>query len=93
MASNKPDLKHLEGQLQELQKELHTVAGRTGHQATASAAADSGWDLWLAIHRPGYTTPKDIAFAAKLVDSMLVQARALESAKQAMLQHVEDSTT
>jgi hypothetical protein len=92
MASNKPDLKHLESQLQELQKELQTVAGRTGHQA-AAAAADSGWDLWLAIHRPGYTTPRDVAFAAKLVDSMLVQARALEAAKQAMLQHVEDSIT
>jgi len=93
MASNKPDLKHLEGRLQELQKELQAVAGRSGNQAAGAAAAESGWDLWLAIHRPGYTTPRDIAFASKLVDSMLIQARALEAEKQAMLQHVEDSIT
>ncbi len=48
-------------------------------------SADDLKKLILLIRKPGWTTPAEFTFASGLVDSMLVQAKALTQMKETLL--------
>jgi len=67
-------LTHLEKQLRELHTGFQNFSG-----------GDSVDGLIPIIHRPGWTTPAEVAFFTGIVDSMVTHTRALSALKQALL--------
>jgi hypothetical protein len=68
------DVKHLGSRIEDLRKEL------------AALAVDKDYEeLLRIIHRPGWTTPAEFAFAVGLAEAMLAQTKTLAGLKQAFL--------
>jgi len=70
----KHDVTNLETRIKELTKTLTQLTTEQDFQ-----------ELIQIIHRPGWTTPAEFAFATGIVDTMLAQAKALTNLKQALL--------
>ena len=65
------------------QIEAHIQALKTSHAALASS--DELDQLWKIIHRPGWTTPAELAFVLTGLESVVAQTRQLTSLKQGLL--------
>jgi hypothetical protein len=78
----KIDVKDLEHRITELQKNL----GFVGQSPSASAS-----ELFTIIHRPGWTTPQQIALATQVLDAMNHQAIAMKQLRDALDEHVKAS--
>ena len=70
----KHDVTNLETRIKELTKTLTQLTTEQDFQ-----------ELIQIIHRPGWTTPAEFAFATGIVETMLAQAKALTNLKQALL--------
>jgi hypothetical protein len=66
-----------------MQVEAHIQALKTSHAALAST--DELDELWKIIHRPGWTTPAELAFLLTGLESIKAQTLQLTSLKQGLL--------
>jgi hypothetical protein len=74
---DKHELTKFEGRIKELIGSLNMLAqGEDGDLR----------ELLRIIHQPGWTTPAELVFSHGIVDSMLVQTKALVGLKQVLLQ-------
>jgi hypothetical protein len=71
---DKQHIANFESQIKEFNNSLRQLTG-----------GDSLDGLIKVIHKPGWTTIADIAFVGGILDSMVSQARALNSLKQVLL--------
>jgi len=71
---DKQQIATFESQIKEFNNSLRQLMG-----------GDSLDGLMKVIHQPGWTTIADIAFVGGILDSMVSQARALNSLKQVLL--------
>jgi len=63
--------------------EAHIQAIKTSHAALAST--DELDELWKIIHRPGWTTPAELAFLITGLESIKSQTLQLTAMKQGLL--------
>jgi hypothetical protein len=66
-----------------LQVEAHIQAIKTSHAALAST--DELDELWKIIHRPGWTTPAELAFLMNGLESIKAQTLQLTALKQGLV--------
>jgi hypothetical protein len=78
----KVDVKDLENRIGQLQKNLAFV----GQGSTVDAS-----DLFTIIHRPGWTTPQQVALAGQILEAMNQQAVAMRGIRDALENHVKAS--
>jgi hypothetical protein len=78
----KADVQDLEHRIGQLQKNLAFV----GRGSTADAS-----ELFTIIHRPGFTTPQQVALAAQMLDAMNQQAVAMRGIRDALENHIKAS--
>ena len=76
----KVDTKALEQKISSLQKNL----------AFLNQGADAN-SLFTIIHRPGWTTPVQVALASQILDAMNRQAVAMTALRATLQQHVDSS--
>ena len=81
-AQPKIEVKELEQRIGQLQKSLSFV----GEKPTQDAS-----ELFKIIHRPGWTTPQQIALASQILDAMNQQAKAMRGLHDALSSHVKAS--
>ena len=79
----KADVKDLEQRLGQLQKNLSFMG--QGSKPDAS-------ELFTIIHRPGFTTPQQVALAGRILDAMNQQASAMRGLRDALEEHVKTSS-
>lgn len=79
----KADVKGLEQHISQLQKNLAFLGG--------GSSSDSS-DLFTIIHRPGWTTPQQVALAAQILEAMNQQAVAMKGLRDALNAHVSASS-
>ncbi len=65
------------------QVEAHIQALKTSHAVLASS--DELDELWKIIHRPGWTTPAELAFLVNGLESIKSQTLQLTSLKQGLV--------
>ena len=70
---DKNQASHIETQLRELHASFQQLSG-----------GDSVENIISVIHKPGWTTPAEVAFFTGIVDSMLAHTKALATLKQAL---------
>ncbi len=81
-AQPKIDVKDLEHRIGQLQKNLAFV----GQSTTTDAS-----ELFVLIHRPGWTTPQQVAVAAQILETMNQQAAAMRGLRDTLEKHVKAS--
>lgn len=79
---DKQELSKVEAKVNEIGRALSTLAqGGALHAAREGQAPE----LLQIIRRPGWTTPAELLFFHGLLDSMLTQAKALETLHSALI--------
>ena len=81
-AHPKIDVKDLEQRIGQLQKNLAFVG---------QSPASENSDLFTVIHRPGWTTPQQVAVATQILDTMNQQATAMRGMRDTLEKHVKAS--
>jgi hypothetical protein len=81
-AHPKIDVKDLEHRIAQLQKNLAFV----GQSPTTDTS-----ELFVVIHRPGWTTPQQVGVATQILDTMNQQATAMRGLRDTLEKHVKAS--
>jgi hypothetical protein len=82
VATTQSNVKDLDNRIGQLQKNL-AFAGQGSSMESS--------ELFTIIHRPGWTTPQQIALAGQMLEAMNQQAIAMKGIRDALENHVKAS--
>jgi hypothetical protein len=82
---DKHNVTKLEAKIKELVGGLAQLAATGEGRASSLAPSNDLQELFVIIHRPGWTTIAESIFVEGIVDTMLLHVKALDSLKQALV--------